>query len=61
LLFTSAQLKETIVIRAVSLFVCAVANRKGGAVLERPRWEEAQEGLHGQSGCVKDKTLRLKG
>jgi len=33
-------------IGAVSLFVGAVANRKRGAVLERPHREEAQEGLH---------------
>ena len=29
-----------------SLFVGTVANRKRGAGLERPHWEEAQEGLH---------------
>ena len=29
-----------------SLFVGAVANMKRGAGLERPHWEEAQEGLH---------------
>ena len=42
----SAQLKETIAIRAVSLFVCAVANRKWGTVDERLHQEEAQMGLH---------------
>jgi len=46
-------------IGAVSLFVCAVANRKRGTGLERPHREEAQEGK--KSGCVKDETLRLKG
>jgi len=45
-LFTSAQLEETMAIGAISLFVCAVVNRKRGAGLERPHWEEAQEGLH---------------
>jgi len=37
---------ETMAIGAVSLFVVAVANRKRGAVHERPHWEETQEGLH---------------
>ena len=60
-MFTSAQLKETIAIEAVSVFVCAVANRTRGTVDERPHWEEAQDGLHRQSGRVKDEMLTLKG
>jgi len=60
-LFTLAQLKETIAIVTVSLFICAVANSKRGTVDERPHWEEAQEELHRQSGRVKDETLTLKG
>jgi len=32
-------------IEAFSLLVDAVANRKRGAGLQRPHWEEAQEGL----------------
>ena len=60
-MFTSAQLKETIAIGAVSVFVCAVANRTRGTVDERPYWEEAQERLQRQLGRVKDKTLTLKG
>ena len=34
---------------------------KGWTLAERPHWEEAQEGLHRQSGRVKDETLTLKG
>jgi len=37
-LFASAQLRETVAIGAISLFVCAVANRKRGTVDEGPHW-----------------------
>jgi len=39
--YASAQLKETMAIGAVSLFVCAVANRKRGTVDEGPHWGSA--------------------